>query len=154
MNSSNSLVQTCISGRARALARVTDSDFEETPYVFRWKDAYWLITDPHQGLFVYRSEDGQDWNFQGSILLKGSERPLDNSRARHRSLAEVDGRAILFYHVEPWREYGGRSVAKQPLKNRRSVLQATELRYEAGKIVCNRGMEILAPDQGKLSSAF
>ncbi|MEM9987613.1 MAG: family 43 glycosylhydrolase [Bacteroidota bacterium] len=125
---------------------VTGSGFEEAPYIFRWKDVYWLITDPHEGLFVYRSEDGQDWDFQGTILLEGSNRPLDNSRARHCSVAVVDGRAILFYHVEPWREYGGRSVAKQPLENRRSVLQAAELRYEEGKISCDRGAEIAVPD--------
>lgn len=124
----------------------TGSSFEEAPYIFRWKGKFWLITDPHNGLFVYNSDDGESWEFQGSILKEGGTRKLDNTMARHCSVAVKEGRAFIFYHVEPWRRYDLEKkkankkvpIYKQPLKNRQSVLQMAELKYENGKIFCNR----------------
>lgn len=133
----------------------TGSGFEEAPYVFQWQDQYWLLTDPHRGLMVYSSEDGTDWDFQGTILEGGGSRALDNNMARHCSVAVVDERAFIFYHVEPWRRYdleqkkGNERVPifEQPLKNRRSVLQIAELKIEEGKLVCNRDQLIkLGPE--------
>ena len=128
----------------------TGSGFEEAPYVFEWKGRYWLITDPHEGLFVYSSTDGDYWDFQGTILKENGSRPQDGSRARHCSVSIKDDRAFIFYHVEPWRRYelekageGRVPIFKQPLENRRSVLQMAELKMEAGKIICDRDAVIL-----------
>lgn len=127
-------------------ASVTGSDFEEAPYVFKWKGMDWLITDPHNGLFVYNSKDSEHWNFQGTIMLEGGTRNLDNSMARHCSAIVRKGRAFLFYHVEPWRNYSAEKmkgkeripIYKQPTHNRQSVLQMSELEWKDGKIVCDR----------------
>lgn len=124
---------------------VTGSDFEEAPYIFRWKDRFWMITDPHLGLFVYSSGDGEDWHFQGTILREGGTRPLDGNMARHCSVAVKDGRAFIFYHVEPWRDYEGEPIFKQPLENRRSVLQVAELTWEDGELSCDRNREVVFP---------
>lgn len=127
---------------------VTGSDFEEAPYIFNWKDRFWLITDPHQGLFVYSSEDGEDWDFQGTILKEGGIRKLDNNRARHCSVAIVNNRAFIIYHVEPWRQYDQERgsnripIYKQPLKNRRSVLQMAELKLVNGRLSCDRNATV------------
>lgn len=119
-------------------AAASGSDFEEAPYVFDWKGAKWLITDPHDGLFVYKGYDGDKWKFQGTILKDGGTRKMDTSMARHCSVAVVDGRAFIFYHVEPWRDYKGLPIFKQPVDNRRSVLQMAELELVDGKITCDR----------------
>jgi hypothetical protein len=116
----------------------TKEPFEEAPYIFQWQGKYWLLTDPHKGLMVYDSKDGENWHYQGKILLEAGTRPMDNSRARHCSVIVKDDRAFIFYHVEPWRIYEGIGIVKQPIANRRAVLQMAELRLENGKIVCDR----------------
>lgn len=133
---------------------ITGSGFEEAPYVFAWKDRYWLITDPHHGLFVYSGSNGNEWEFQGTILKEKGSRSLDGSRARHCSVAIKDDRAFIFYHVEPWRRYdleerqeGRVPIFEQPLENRRSVLQMAEFKLEAGKITCDRNAVIKLPEE-------
>ncbi|MEM7110049.1 MAG: family 43 glycosylhydrolase [Bacteroidota bacterium] len=124
----------------------TGHNFEEAPYIFQWKNYYWLITDPHQGLLVYRSETAQDWTYVGTILKEGGKRSLDTNMARHCSVAVVQGRAFIFYHVEPWRRYDLEQkkgperlpIFKQPTANRKSVLQVAELSYDSGRLSCNR----------------
>lgn len=131
-------------------AQATGHEFEEAPYIFQWKNMYWLLTDPHQGLLVYSSEEGNSWDFQGKILKEGGKRELDNNRARHCSVAVVKDRAFIFYHVEPWRRYDleekkGENrvpIFKQALNNRRSVLQMAELEVRDGKLFCDRNKEV------------
>lgn len=132
-------------------AEVTGSDFEEAPYIFQWKNNYWLLTDPHNGFFVYKSTDGEDWKFQGTILKEGGDRKLDGSMARHCSVAVKDERAFIVYHVEPWRRYDLEKkkgndripIYKQPVLNRRSVLQMAELEFLNGQLVCNRNKSLV-----------
>ena len=127
-------------------AAVTGSNFEEAPYIFQWKGKFWLITDPHNGFFVYSSTDSENWKYQGTILKEGGTRNLDNTMARHCSVCVKDGRAFIFYHVEPWRRYSLEKktgeervpIFKQSLKNRESVLQMAELEFADGEIECNR----------------
>jgi predicted GH43/DUF377 family glycosyl hydrolase len=131
-------------------AAATGSNFEEAPYIFEWKNSYWLITDPHQGFFVYKSNDAENWKFQGTILKEGGTRNLDNSMARHCSVAVKDGRAFIFYHVEPWRRYDLENkkgedkvrIFDQPLKNRESVLQMAELKVVNSTIYCDRNEKV------------
>ncbi len=125
---------------------VTGYGFEEAPYVFQWQNTYWLITDPHQGLLVYSSPTATDWKLRGVILKEGGGRLLDGSMGRHCSVAVVDGRAFIAYHVEPWRDYStGKSAIHQPEKNRRAVLQMAELRVVGGELVCDRNAPIFLP---------
>ncbi len=124
-------------------AKASGSDFEEAPYIFNWKGSYWLITDPHKGLFVYKSSDAEHWKFQGTILETPGSRKNDNSMARHCSVIVQNDRAFIIYHVEPWRDYtSGMPVYKQPTDNRRSVLQMAELKLVDGQLVCDRNATI------------
>ncbi|MGQ8338931.1 hypothetical protein ACUNWD_20400 [Sunxiuqinia sp. A32] len=131
--------------------KATGSSFEEAPYIFQWKDSFWLITDPHDGFFVYKSIDGENWIFQGTILKEGGTRNLDTSMARHCSVIVNNDRAFIFYHVEPWRRYDlekkkGKDrlpIFKQPAMNRRSVLQMAELELLNGQLVCDRNKSIV-----------
>ncbi|HLP37695.1 family 43 glycosylhydrolase [Lacibacter sp.] len=121
----------------------TGQPFEEAPYIFQWKNKYYMLTDPHKGLMVYESSDSENWKYQGIILKDSGTRKLDNSRARHCSVIVKDNRAFIFYHVEPWRDYdSGIGIPKQPISNRRAVLQMAELKIKAGKISCNRNEAI------------
>jgi len=126
---------------------VSGSGFEEAPYIFTWKGKDWLITDPHNGLFVYNSEDSEHWKFQGTILKDGGIRELDNTMARHCSVIVKGDRAFIFYHVEPWREYEnekkGLPIFKQPIKNKQSVLQMAELELVNNKLVCVRDKKVV-----------
>ena len=132
-------------------AEATGSNFEEAPYIFQWKDKYWLITDPHDGFFVYSSKDAENWKFQGTILKEGGTRNLDTSMARHCSVAVKNDLAFIVYHVEPCRRYdleklkgeGKQRIFVQPLKNRESVLQMAELEIIDGKLVCNRDKQVV-----------
>lgn len=123
--------------------KATGQPFEEAPYIFQWNNKFWMITDPHKGLMVYESNDSENWNYRGIILKDSGSRPLDNSRARHCSVIIKDERAFIIYHVEPWRDYdSGVGIPRQPILNRRSVLQMAELKMKDGKISCNRNEEI------------
>jgi hypothetical protein len=117
----------------------TGEKFEEAPYVFHWKNKYWMLTDPHKGLMVYESNDAENWKYQGIILKESGNKTLDNSRARHCSVIVKNDRAFIVYHVEPWRDYdSGIGIPKQPILNRRAVLQMGELKLKDGKIECDR----------------
>ncbi|MCG8696821.1 MAG: family 43 glycosylhydrolase [Bacteroidales bacterium] len=123
--------------------KATGSGFEEAPFIFEWKDKHWLITDPHIGLFVYNSTDSEYWNFKGTILYEGGTRNLDNNMGRHCSVAVINDRAFIFYHVEPWRDYEGKPIYKQPVENRRAVLQMAELEFNGKTISCDRNKELI-----------
>lgn len=131
---------------------VTGFRFEEAPYVFSWKGKYWLITDAHQGLPVYSSDDARNWTYRGAILLEPGTRKLDMSRARHCSIGVISGRAFIFYHVEPWRDYDGK-IQSQPTSNRRAVLQMAELKYEDGRLTCDRNKPVIPPERPVPGSA-
>ncbi|KPL15702.1 MAG: hypothetical protein AMS26_06910 [Bacteroides sp. SM23_62] len=123
----------------------TGLSYEEAPYIFRWKGKNWLITDPHLGLYVYKSDDISHWDFQGVVLKEAGNRPYDNSRGRHCSVAVLGDRAFIFYHVEYNRQYDGPSIYNQSFENRKSVIQMAELELVDGQLVCNRDKEITPP---------
>lgn len=119
--------------------------YQEAPYPFKWGGCFWMLTDPHDGLAVYRSNDGQTWDYQGKILKQPGTRPHDNTRARHPSVAVVGDRAFLFYHVEPWRPYPTPPAEERTVEQKRSFLQVAELEIADGKLVCDRDRKITVP---------
>ena len=119
--------------------------YQEAPYVFRFADAYWMLTDPHQGLAVYRSPAGQEWTYQGQILKAPGRRDQDNTLARHPSVAVVGNRAFLIYHVEPNRPYPSPPPEKRTIKQKLSYLQLAELRVVDNRLVVDRNSEVLPP---------
>ena len=117
----------------------------EGPYVFRWKDAWWMVTDPHIGIQVYRSSDADQWRHAGTILLQPGQRELDQTRGRHASVAVVDDRAFIVYHVEPYRDYPT-PLAKMPPDKRQAVIQIAELRNDDnGQVTCDRNTPAKLP---------
>lgn len=113
--------------------------YQEGPNVIFWKDYYWLITDPHCGLPVYRSKDGIDWNYQGLILDKPGNRLYDGTYGRHASMIVTsDDRAFIVYHVEPLRNYVEYDDTRLSIVEQLCFLQIAELKIVDGKLICER----------------
>jgi hypothetical protein len=112
--------------------------YQEAPYVFRFGGFFWMLTDPHKGLAVYRSQDGITWKQSRTILEKPGTGPQDGSLGRHPSVLVRDGRAFLFYHVEPRRPYPTPPPEIRRVDMKKSVLQIAELRVVDGHLVCDR----------------
>jgi len=113
----------------------------EGDYAFRWKDTYWMLSDPgvepRPGLDVYRADDAHEWKRVGRILSEPGRRPLDDRVGRHASVAVVGDRAFVVYFVHPFGgEWPGARAATP--ENVRSVLQVAELEYRDGAIHCDR----------------
>ena len=120
-------------------------NYQEAPYVFRFAGSYWMLTDPHDGLAVYRSIDAVTWALDGRILKEPGQRPEDGTLARHPSVAVVGDRAFLFYHVEPNRPYPSPPAEERTVEQKLSFLQIAELRIQDGHLTCDRDREIALP---------
>lgn len=116
--------------------------YQEAPYVFRFKGAYWMLTDPHSGLNVYRSGDGQSWEAKGKILADGGDSESDRTHGRHASVLVRDDRAFLFYHVEPWRPYPSPPPEQRTVRQKMSFLQMVELQTLEDRLVCDRDQPV------------
>ncbi|MBN2105617.1 family 43 glycosylhydrolase [bacterium] len=114
----------------------------EGPAVFQWQGAYWMITDVWQGLACYRSSDLTHWQRIPGNLLQTPGTGLDDGvKGGHADVIVNQDRAYLFYFTHPGR------VESVPETNsyekRRSSIQVAELRYENGRITCDRNASVI-----------
>ncbi|BCX49455.1 glycosyl hydrolase family 43 [Haloferula helveola] len=119
--------------------------YQEAPYVFRFRERWWMLTDPHKGLAVYHSNDGIKWTMQQRILENPGSGKEDATLARHPSVAVIGERAFLFYHVEPNRPYPTPPAEERTVTQKKSFLQMAELRVEDGRLTCDRDTVIELP---------
>lgn len=112
----------------------------EGPNVFAWKGHYWMITDPWNGLGVYRSSDLLSWQRQDNILAVGGTRADDATKGGHADVLVVDDRAYVFYFTHPQRNEPHAPVIPgvEPYASRRTSIQVAELAYVDGIITCDR----------------
>jgi hypothetical protein len=104
--------------------------------VFPWKGRYWMITDTWNGLSVYSSEDAGKWTSQREPILREPGRAAtDRSKGQHADVVVSGNRAFLFYFVH---QGGADAPANDPLWERRTVIQVTELHFEDGSLTCDR----------------
>jgi len=136
-------------GDINAPAAQRGFEYQEGPYAFRFGGGYWLISDPHQGLAVYRSADAVTWTLQGRILEAEGRGLRDNTRARHPSVAIVGGRAFLIYHVEPNRPYPSPPPEQRTIEQKQAWLQIAEIKLVDGVLVCDRNAPVEVPDGGQ-----
>ena len=120
--------------------------YQEAPYVFRFQNRYWMLTDPHDGLAVFHSPDGISWTQQERILRTPGTRKADATLARHPSVAVVDGRAFIFYHTEPNRPYPSPPPEQRTVAQKISFLQMAELKVHNGVLVSDRNAAISFDD--------
>jgi predicted GH43/DUF377 family glycosyl hydrolase len=99
----------------------------EAPFVWKWRDAYWLIVDAHgKGLKIYRSATGTgNWEYNNTVLAaKDGKRPMDDSQGFHPDILMQGDQCLLFYFTQ----FG-----------KKTVMQMAELELGAdGKMTCNR----------------
>lgn len=110
----------------------------EGPKVFRWKNAYWMITDVWRGLAVYRSDDLLNWTRQpGSNLLQEPGKGTDDGvKGGHCDVVVNNDRAYLFYFTHPGRTPGNEK--KDSVDTRRSSILVVELHEKDGQLSCHR----------------
>ncbi len=119
--------------------------YQEAPYVFEFGGAYWMLTDPHDGLAVFRSDDGVTWSQKPRILLEPGTGPQDHTRARHPSVIVKNGRAFIFYHVEPNRPYPTPPAEQRTVHQKKSFLQIAELKIKGDTLTCERDTRLKLP---------
>jgi hypothetical protein len=114
---------------------------QEGPKLFRFKNRYWLLTDEWAGMRVYRSEDLYNWEKQGLILDKLSNRPDDTPSGAHGDVVVVDDKAYIFYFTHPGRKKHTESPPDSngniPYSFRRSSIQVAELKEGNGTLTCD-----------------
>jgi predicted GH43/DUF377 family glycosyl hydrolase len=115
-------------------AVIADRDgSQEAPFVFHWKNAWWLIVDAlgNKGLRIYQSPTGIDqWEYNNTVLsFTDGTRSKDNSVGHHPGMViqtQPDGseQCLLFYFTH---------------QRNKTVIQVAELDQKAdGKVVCDR----------------
>ena len=119
-------------------AEITDCE-HEGPNVFYFKGYYWMITDPWDGLGVYRSDDCEHWTRCSNILKEGGTRPDDGTSAAHADVLVVNERAYIFYFTHPEKNYNpnDHDFIAEYRRNRSSV-QVAELVMKNGELYCDR----------------
>lgn len=129
----------------------------EGPNVFFYQGYAWMITDPWDGLGVYRSTDFSHWERMENILREPGTRQDDNRIGQHADIAVFGENAYIFYHTHP-------GLANENRQNnsydwnyaeRQSGLQVAKLQYQNGKLLCNRDEPfelLLTPPEARLAS--
>ncbi len=112
----------------------------EGPNVFYWQSKYWMITDFWQGIGVYRSDDAEHWERQGTILDKSGQRLDDGVIGGHADVLVQGDRAFIVYFTHPdWDRkqiYGMDEV--HPFHVKRTSLQVAELEIRNNTLICDR----------------
>lgn len=109
----------------------------EGPKVFRWHDAYWMVTDVWRGLAVYRADDALAWIRQpGQILETPGKGEDDGVIGGHPDVVVNGDRAFLFYFTHPGRR--GPDARKDGYEQRRSSIQVVELKFDGERLSCDR----------------
>lgn len=109
----------------------------EGPVVFRWKKRNWMVIDVWNGLGIYSSDDFVSWEKQEANILQESGTGKDDQViGQHPDVVVSGDNAYIFYFTHPGRtpENQGQDI----YETRRSSIQAAELEYKEGQIVCDR----------------
>jgi len=112
--------------------------YGEGPKAFRFMGHYWLIKDPDSGLDVYRSDNLEDWTYQGKILDKPGTRNSDGTIGKHADVVVCGDQAYIIYFTHPYTQMAPEREGVLPLSNRHTALQAAELQVINGRLVCDR----------------
>lgn len=115
----------------------------EGPNVFAWKGSWWMITDPWDGLGVYRSSDALHWTRQPNILREPGKRPEDGVKGGHADVLVQGEEAYVFYFTHPQRVPGAAIPPSpvpgvEPYATRRTSIQVARLDLDGGRMTCPR----------------
>lgn len=98
---------------------------QEGPNVFEFAGKYWLITDPHNGLGVYFSDDCEHFYRQNQNIVF-EKKGFRKNESNHADVFVMRDRAFIVYHIEPdW-------------PNVRTSIEMAELTVENGILKCKK----------------
>lgn len=131
-------------------AEITDCR-HEGPNVFFFKENYWMITDPWEGLGVYKSSDARHWQRCSNILFEPGNRTDDGAMANHADVLVCGGHAYIFYFTHPEVSFEQRNDPGFPWEycHRRSSLQVAELTVKDGELCCDRNQVMIDLNMGE-----
>lgn len=119
--------------------------YHEGQNVFRLGGYYWLIADTGNGMYVWRSENLEDWQKQEEkIMLYPGSRIEDGVKGGHADVVVCEEDAYIFYFVHPertgdfWNAYDEVTHRDIPYHLRRSSIQVALLEVKEGQLVCER----------------
>ncbi len=119
--------------------KVTGDQPGEGPKVFHWQKRYWMVVDVWNGLGVYVSDDAMHWTRQPDNLLEEPGTGTDDQvKGGHPDVVVCGDRAYLFYFTHPGRQ--GPDARKDSTEQRRSSIQVVELKFQDGKLTCDRNL--------------
>ncbi len=110
----------------------------EAPKVFRFKGSHWMLKDPNSGLDVYRSDDLENWVYQGKILREPGVRNDDGSIGKHPDVVVCGERAYVIYFTHPDGQDFPLKNGRMRMSAKRSSIQAAELEVVDGRLSCDR----------------
>ena len=111
----------------------------EGPNVFWFQNAYWMTTDPWNGIGVYKSDDAGFWTRCPDILDKPGKRTDDGVVGSHADVLVTGEHAYIFYFTHP--EKIGEKRPEDPMAEyrwNRSSIQVAQLQVRDGILVCDR----------------
>ena len=113
---------------------------------FRWKGRYWMLTDQWRGMQVYCSDDLRHWEPQGVILDTPGSRRDDTPQGAHGEVVVCGEQAYVIYFTHPGRtehtaEHPDPVTHIIPFAERRSSIQAAELRVVNDTLRCDRNAD-------------
>lgn len=120
---------------------------QEGAKVFKWKGFYWMLTDEWHGMRVYRSKDTEQWERQGLILDKASNRRDDGPSGSHGDVIVQGDKAYVFYFTHPGRKVHTEVELDEngvvPYEFRRSSIHVAPLSMEINTLKCNRDTDFI-----------
>lgn len=130
-------------------AEITDCQHEGAN-VFFFEGNYWMITDPWEGLGVYKSEDATHWKRCSNILQEPGSRTDDGAMANHADVLVHNGHAYIFYFTHPEVTYAQRHDPDfvWEYRHRRTSLQVAELTGKDGELCCDRNRVAIDLERG------
>lgn len=110
----------------------------EGPKVFYWKGKHFMMVDAWKGMEIFSSDDLLHWKKQAHRILEQPGKGRDDEAiGGHGDVVVNNGHAYVFYFTHPGRKRD-QPAPSQSFANKRSVIQAAELRWEQGEIKCDR----------------
>jgi len=118
--------------------------YHEGQNVFKLSGYYFLIADMGRGLYVFRSDDLENWTKQENIMAQVGRRIEDGTCGQHADVVSCGDNAYIFYFTHPERT-GDFSVSQNemshidiPYRLRRSSIQVAKLHVKDGLLCCDR----------------
>ncbi len=120
-------------------AEISDC-MHEGPNVFSFGGFAWMITDPWEGLGVYRSTDFSHWIRRDNLLAVHGKRADDQRMGQHADIEVFGENAYIFYHTHPGLDDQNRqnNTFDWSYDERRSSLQVARLTVINGELRCDR----------------